>query len=100
MADLTGRLLALGHRQLGVAGIETGEAAGPSAWTGPMRHRWDGVMDAIADSGLPEGAVTVDVVEVASSEAGGLRGVREVVESRSLTLSDRRLQRRDCARGA
>ena len=71
MADLTGRLLALGHRRLGVAGIETGQAAGPSAWTGPMRHRWDGVMEAVADSGLPEGAVTVDVVEVASSEAGG-----------------------------
>jgi DNA-binding LacI/PurR family transcriptional regulator len=72
MADLTRRLLALGHRRLGVAGIETGEAAGPSAWTGPMRHRWDGVMDAVADSGIPEGAVTVDVVEVSSSEAGGL----------------------------
>lgn len=72
MADLAGRLLALGHRRLGVAAIETGELAGPSAWSGSMRHRWDGVMDAIAALGLPDGAVAVDVVEVASSESGGV----------------------------
>lgn len=71
MADLTGRLLTLGHRRFGVAAIETGEAAGPGAWNGAMRHRWDGVQDAVTASGLADQAVTFDIAEVASSEAGG-----------------------------
>ena len=78
MADLTHRLLVLGHRQFGIAGIETGEAAGHAAWTGPMRHRWDGVMDAITDFGLPEDAVALAVAEVASSEAGGMAAFEEL----------------------
>lgn len=71
MTELAGRLLRLGHRRFGIAGIETGEAAGHSAWQGPMRHRWDGVLDAVAHAGLPDGAVTLEVVEVGSSIAGG-----------------------------
>ena len=37
-----------------------------------MRHRWDGVMDAIADFGLSDDDFTIAVAEVASSEVGGV----------------------------
>jgi DNA-binding LacI/PurR family transcriptional regulator len=78
MSDLTQRVLARGHRALAVASIETGEAAGPSAWRGSMRHRWDGVRDGIERAGVDPGAVTVEVVEVSSSEAGGREAFRSL----------------------
>jgi len=73
MRDLVERLVALGHRRFGVAGIETGEPGGEAAWRGSMRHRMDGVLDALAGAGLAPRADHLDIVEVASSESGGVR---------------------------
>lgn len=72
MRDLVGRLARLGHRRFGVAGIETGEPGGRDAWQGAMRHRMDGVLDALADAGIEAGGECLTVAEVPSSEAGGM----------------------------
>lgn len=78
MKTLVAGLIAGGHRRLAVAGIETGQRAGHAAWQGAMRHRMDGVLDALRDAGLPVDADALAVTEVPSTEAGGERAFEQL----------------------
>jgi len=72
MRDLVAGLIARGHRRFGVAGIETGQVGGAEAWTGVVRHRMDGVLDALSAAGIAADDEHLAIAEVPSTPAGGV----------------------------